>query len=67
MQKGSLVSDEKLRFDFSADKPIDKLMLRKIEDNVNSFIDQNIKAETKLMSKEEALESGAIALFGDKI
>ena len=66
MQKGSLVSDEKLRFDFSADKPIDKLMLRKIEDNVNSFIDQNIKAETKLMSKEEALESGAIALFGEK-
>ena len=66
MQKGSLVSDEKLRFDFSADKPIDKLMLRKIEDDVNSFIDQNIKAETKLMSKEEALESGAIALFGEK-
>jgi alanyl-tRNA synthetase len=66
MQKGSLVSDEKLRFDFSADKPIDKLMLRKIEGNVNSFIDQNIKAETKLMSKEEALESGAIALFGEK-
>ena len=66
MQKGSLVSDEKLRFDFSADKPIDKLILRKIEDDVNSLIDQNIKAETKLMSKEEALESGAIALFGEK-
>ena len=65
-QKGSLVSDTKLRFDFSCDKPIKRKTLNAIEDEVNYNIDKNIIAETKLMGKEEAISQGAMALFGEK-
>ena len=65
-QKGSLVSDTKLRFDFTCEKSISKKALIAIEDEVNNYIDQNIPSETKLMDKERAIEQGAIALFGEK-
>ena len=65
-QKGSLVSDSKLRFDFSCEKPINKEALEKIENEVNRNIDNKIPAETKLMSKDEAINMGAMALFGEK-
>ncbi len=65
-QKGSLVSDSKLRFDFSCEKPINKEALEKIENEVNRNIDSKIPAETKLMSKDEAINMGAMALFGEK-
>tara|TARA_Y200000002_G_scaffold185582_1_gene153255 strand:+ start:1122 stop:3749 length:2628 start_codon:yes stop_codon:yes gene_type:complete len=65
-QKGSLVSDSKLRFDFSCEKPINKKVLDNIEDEVNRNIENKISAETKLMSKDEAINMGAMALFGEK-
>ena len=65
-QKGSLVSDTKLRFDFSCEKPISKKTLNAIENEVNNYIDKNIPSETKLMDKERAIEQGAMALFGEK-
>ena len=65
-QKGSLVSDSKLRFDFSCDKAVNKDMLRVIEDEVNAYIEDNIPAEVSVMNKDKAIESGAIALFGEK-
>ena len=65
-QKGSLVSDTKLRFDFTCEKSISKKALIAIEDEVNNYIDKNIPSETKLMDKERAIEQGAIALFGEK-
>jgi alanyl-tRNA synthetase len=65
-QKGSLVSDTKLRFDFSCDKPINRKTLNLIENEVNDNIEKNILAETKLMNKDEAISKGAIALFGEK-
>ena len=65
-QKGSLVSDTKLRFDFSCQKPIKRNILNKIESEVNINIERNILSETRLMSKDKAIEAGAIALFGEK-
>jgi len=65
-QKGSLVSDEKLRFDFSCDKALNKKALREIEDEVNNNIDKNISSKTQIMNKDQAIEEGAMALFGEK-
>ena len=65
-QKGSLVSETKLRFDFSCEKPIKRKTLNLIEDEVNNNIEKNIAADTKLMDKEEAISKGAMALFGEK-
>ena len=65
-QKGSLVSDSKLRFDFSCDKAINKDVLRVIENEVNTYIEDDIPAEVSVMNKDKAIESGAIALFGEK-
>ena len=65
-QKGSLVSDEKLRFDFSCEKPIKREVLNSIEAEVNQIIEKNIPAITRVMNKEEAISEGAIALFGEK-
>ena len=65
-QKGSLVSDEKLRFDFSCEKPIRREVLNLIEAEVNEIIEKNIPAITRVMNKDEAISEGAIALFGEK-
>ena len=65
-QKGSLVSNEKLRFDFNLNHPIQSNILKKIEDVVNQKIYQNDKVNTEIMNQKSAMEKGAIALFGEK-
>jgi len=65
-QKGSLVSSERLRFDFTHFEPINSEQLAKIERLVNQQILLNIMVSTKLMSLDEAMKSGAMALFGEK-
>lgn len=66
IQKGSLVDAERLRFDFSHQAPLTPQELRLIEQRVNAEIRSNHAASVKVTSKEEALESGAVALFGEK-
>jgi len=65
-QKGSLVAPDRLRFDFSHDAPISEQHLQKIEDIVNHQIRLNTAATANTMSKDKALEAGAMALFGEK-
>ncbi len=65
-QKGSLVAFNKLRFDFNSSNPISKDQISKIETLVNSWIMENHPLEIKNMSKSEALEKGAVAMFGEK-
>ncbi|MCB1535593.1 MAG: alanine--tRNA ligase [Rhodoblastus sp.] len=65
-QKGSLVAPDRLRFDFSHPKPINDDELAKIEDIANAVILQNSPVETRLMAVDDAIESGARALFGEK-
>lgn len=65
-QKGSLVTKERLRFDFSHFEPVSKEQLTQIEKIANEVAQTNDQAETKLLSYDEAIESGAMALFGEK-
>ncbi|ADZ69989.1 alanine--tRNA ligase [Polymorphum gilvum] len=65
-QKGSLVSPERLRFDFSHPKPMSEDELKVVEDYANEIVLQNAAVETRLMAVDEAIESGAMALFGEK-
>jgi alanyl-tRNA synthetase len=65
-QAGSLNAPERLRFDFSHFAPVGEEELRDIEQQVNDEIRLNTKLETGVMSLEEALNSGALAFFGDK-
>jgi alanyl-tRNA synthetase len=65
-QAGSLNAPERLRFDFSHFAPVDPEELRDIEQQVNDEIRLNSEMETGIMSLEEALNSGALAFFGDK-
>jgi alanyl-tRNA synthetase len=65
-QKGSLVAPERLRFDFSHPKPVAPGELEAVEDLANRVLLQNEPVVTKLMAVEEAIESGARALFGEK-
>ena len=65
-QAGSLNAPERLRFDFSHFAPVGKEELRDIEQQVNEEIRVNTQIETGVMSLEEALNSGALAFFGDK-
>lgn len=65
-QKGSLVNDEKLRFDFSHPQAVSKEQLQEIERLVNEQILANSEVTTELMPYEEAVEHGAMALFGEK-
>ena len=65
-QKGSLVSSERLRFDISHPKPIEAAELARVEDIANAVLLQNVPVVTKLMAVDEAIESGARALFGEK-
>jgi len=65
-QKGSLVSPEKLRFDFSHNKPIEKKEVEKIEKYVNDMVNSASDVKTRIMTPKEALEKGALAMFGEK-
>ena len=65
-QKGSLVAFNKLRFDFNSSHPISKDQLSKVETLVNSWIMENHSLNIKTMPKSEALEKGAVAMFGEK-
>ena len=66
MQKGSLVDANRLRFDFSHNKPLSKEDLTKIESEVNYHIQCNHRGNTVLMTYDDAIKSGAMALFGEK-
>ena len=66
VQRGSLVSPDYLRFDFSHGKPLSVEELLRIEDMVNARILENDTVETRIMHQEDALSSGALALFGER-
>jgi alanyl-tRNA synthetase len=65
-QKGSLVAPDRLRFDFAHFVPVTPDELKQIEQLVNAEIRANAPAETKLMTYDDAVASGAMALFGEK-
>jgi len=65
-QKGSLVGPDRLRFDFAHYEPVTPAQLAEIENLVNAQIRANAAAETRVMSIEDAMASGAMALFGEK-
>ena len=65
-QKGSLVEPSRLRFDFSHMKPITEEEINKIESFVNSMVEKKSEVRTRLMTPDEAVENGALALFGEK-
>ncbi|GAA4643513.1 alanine--tRNA ligase [Pontixanthobacter gangjinensis] len=65
-QKGSLVADDRLRFDFSHPKALSDLDIAIIESEVNAEIRANEQVVTRLMSPDDAIEAGAMALFGEK-
>ncbi len=65
-QKGSLVNDKYLRFDFSHFEAMKPEQIRQVEDLVNAQIRRNLPIQTELMELDEAKEKGAMALFGEK-
>jgi alanyl-tRNA synthetase len=65
-QKGQLVDGERMRFDFSHGQPVTADEIDRIEAEVNAVVRQNLPAETQLMGAQEAIEKGAMALFGEK-
>ena len=65
-QAGSLVGPERLRFDFSHFSPLQPEEIRAIEDKVNHAILRNKPVETEVLTYDEAVQSGAVALFGEK-
>jgi len=66
VQKGSLVAPDRLRFDFSHDKPLSQEELWKIESMVNQVILRNFPTSVEIMPLDKAMESGAMSLFGEK-
>jgi alanyl-tRNA synthetase len=65
-QKGSLVEPERLRFDFSHMKPVSNEEVGKIENYVNEMVQKKSEVKTRIMTPKEAVENGALALFGEK-
>ena len=65
-QRGSLVDDDKIRFDFLHHQALSNDEIRDIETLVNEKIEEKIDVETSIMKHNEAMESGAMALFGEK-
>ncbi len=65
-QKGSLVAPDRLRFDFSHYEAVTPEQIAEIEALVNEEIRKNVAADTSLMSYDDAMQSGAMALFGEK-
>ena len=60
------MNDEKLRFDFSHNDPIDNIDLKKIVKIVNKIILQKSSVTTEILNHQSAIDEGAIALFGEK-
>lgn len=65
-QKGSLVAADRLRFDFSHPSALSEAQMKAVEADVNAQIRGNSPVTTRLMSPDEAVEAGALALFGEK-
>lgn len=65
-QKGSLVEEDRLRFDFSHGAPVSAAEIEAIEEQVNAVIRQNGEVGVKSMAPDKAIEAGALALFGEK-
>ena len=65
-QKGSLVAPDRLRFDFSHPKPMSAEEIERVEDIANDIVLQNAPVTTRLMAVDDAITSGARALFGEK-
>ena len=65
-QKGSLVAPDRLRFDFTHPKPLTDDELAEVERLSNEIVQDNSPVETRLMAQEDAINSGARALFGEK-
>jgi len=65
-QKGSLVAPDRLRFDFSHPKPMTAQEIERVEDIANDVVLQNSQVSTRLMAVDDAIASGARALFGEK-
>ena len=65
-QKGSLVAPDRLRFDFSHPKPMSSEEIERVEDIANDIVLQNAPVITRLLSRDDAIASGARALFGEK-
>jgi alanyl-tRNA synthetase len=65
-QKGSLVAPDRLRFDFSHHKPMSAREVERVEDIANDIVLQNAPVTTRLMAVNDAIASGARALFGEK-
>ena len=66
MQKGSLVEPDRLRFDFSHMKPISTDEILRIETQVNKMVEKKSEVKTRIMTPKEAVDNGALALFGEK-
>ncbi|MBB5519419.1 alanine--tRNA ligase [Amphiplicatus metriothermophilus] len=66
VQKGSLVAPDRLRFDFAHPKALTDEEIAEIERRVNAVIRQNVAVETRIMPYDDAVASGAVALFGEK-
>src|SRR4029077_14883156 len=65
-QKGSLVAPDRRRFDFSHPKPMSAEEIERVEDIANDMVLQNAPVVTRLLSRDDAIASGARALFGEK-
>ena len=65
-QRGSLVAFNKLRFDFNASQPVSTVQIAEVETLVNKWIMENHPVVVKNMQKDDALEAGALAMFGEK-
>jgi alanyl-tRNA synthetase len=65
-QKGSYVGPDRLRFDFTHPKAMTPDELKRVEDEVNEVVRQNVDVSTRLMPTAKAVEAGAVAMFGEK-
>ncbi|MEX0645849.1 MAG: alanine--tRNA ligase, partial [Parvularculaceae bacterium] len=66
MQKGSLVAHDRFRFDFANPRGMSAAEIADVEARVNAVIRQNVAVETRIMPYDDAVASGAVALFGEK-
>ena len=65
-QKGSNITEERMRFDFSHPAPMTKEEIKQVENLVNEQIKRNLPVKMEIMSLDDAKKSGATALFGEK-